>query len=82
MRVYYTGDIANQPGWFKAKGDINNPNATLKLNEELDPTDQDEPRTFQLYRREIGDQYFGHCNPRFVTADAFDAYKTSRCQPC
>lgn len=71
-RVFYTGDMANQSGWFQADGDMEDPNAKITLREEPGPLSED--RTIHVFRRHIGDRYFGHCNPRFVTAEAHAAY--------
>ena len=72
-RVYYTGDMANNPGWFVASGDMDDPNAQVSLAEE--PGDFSEDRKFVVFRRYIGDRHFGHCNPRFVTEAAYVAYQ-------
>jgi hypothetical protein len=75
MRIYYTGDMANQSGWFRAEPDTTSSQAlygSLLLREE------DGPRTFTVLRRHIGEVYAGHCNPRFVTEDAYQTYYRER----
>lgn len=74
MRVYYTGDMANAPGWFHPVGDMDDPSAHINLYE-----DGGEGRKFlQVRRSRIGDEYKGHCNPRFVTEEAYEAYYAQR----
>lgn len=64
-RVYYTGDMANSSGWFTAH---EVPNAiTVQLIEE----DGGEDRAFSIRKDHIGNLYQGHCNPRFVTEEAY-----------
>lgn len=73
MRVYYTGDMANQPGWFRATG---NGEGQLRLVEEDYP--DSEQRVFTVYPHHIGHVYQGHCSPRFVTEAAYKAFRASR----
>jgi len=64
-QVYYTGDAANVSGHFEVVGEGEN---HVMLSE------IDGDRTFHVYRSQIGDVYQGHCNPRFVTEEARQAY--------
>lgn len=67
--IYYTGDMANNCGWFRITA-INSNSVDL---EEL-PLGDD--RDFRgILFTSIGDVYKGHCNPRFVTEDAFHSYR-------
>jgi outer membrane protein OmpA-like peptidoglycan-associated protein len=66
MRIYYTGDVANQPGWFKQR-EIDK--FHIELIEE-----GGNRRRFIVAPQQIGDKYKGHCNPRFVTEAAHEAY--------
>lgn len=70
-RIYYTGDVANQPGWFRVVSEA--PEfGSVRVEEE------DGDRRFVLHLFEIGDRYEGHHNPRFVTEAAYRAYRASR----
>lgn len=75
MRVYYTGDMANQPGWFTASPSAT-AGAVLLIEDE-----GGEDRSFTLFERHIGHEYHGHCDPRFVTGEAYDAYRAARMKP-
>lgn len=72
MRIYYTGDMANQPGWFVATPHP----ATDHLA--LDEEPGGEGRRFVVMTHDIGGVYAGHCNPRFVLASAVEAYRAER----
>ena len=75
MRVYYTGDIANMPGWFTAE-EGPTPD-TVTLIEE--PGQWAEDRTMRgVWRCHIGTEYQGHCSPRFVTEDAYNRFYEAR----
>jgi len=71
-RIYYTGDMANQPGWFQV---TEQEGAVLQLREE--PLELD-GRSFSIHSWQIGDRYEGHCNPRFVTEEAYKAFRAQR----
>jgi hypothetical protein len=71
-RVYYTGDMANQPAWL-----------TVTSERSPDCYDMKEggPNggTFAgIHARAIGTEYHGHCNPRFVTEAAYIAFYDAR----
>ena len=73
-RVYYTGDVANRDGWFTVAP---TPNAReVRLVEE--PGERSEGRVITVFPSHIGDVYAGHCNPRFVTEAAYDAFHAKR----
>jgi hypothetical protein len=71
-RVYYTGDVANQPGWFTVAPEAQGGHVVLVEDA------GGEGRRFTLSAGHIGDVYQGHCNPRFVTEDAYLAYHQER----
>jgi hypothetical protein len=72
-QVYYTGDMANRSGWFRIAGDFG-PNQVT-----LEECAAEEPRTFRgVFRVAIGSVYAGHCDPRFVTREAFETYHQRR----
>lgn len=66
-QVYYTGDMANPSGHFV----VTSVAAFVTLKE----TDGD--RTFKVSPSQIGHKYEGHCNPRFVTEEARQAYRAA-----
>jgi len=71
QRIYYTGDIANQPGWFEVSAIVCNPYCKGYDLKELDGE-----RTFRsVYEISISDRYEGHCGIRFVTEEAYKAYR-------
>jgi len=72
-RVYYTGDVCNQPGWFTA---AERPDGNLTLTEE--PGDLSFDREIIVSPRQIGREYNGTYSPRFVTAEAHAAFRASR----
>ncbi len=71
-KLFYTGDIANASDW----GEI--------LSKSESPSDgfggwvevkfEDGKSTAKLWPSQIGDVYRGHCNPRFVTLEAYQKY--------
>jgi hypothetical protein len=70
-KVYYTGDMANSSGNFEVV-DFAGSYVTLR---EIDG----EGRRFQgIHTHQIGDVYQGHCNPRFVTEEARQAFRKAR----
>lgn len=69
-RIYYTGDVCNIDGWFivaEAR------DGYLRLREQ-----GGEFREFIVRPENIGREYHGHCNPRFVTDAAYMAFRRSR----
>lgn len=69
-RIYYTGDMANQSGWFAATPMAN---GNVRLVEEEGGEDRD----FVINRVQVGSVYQGHCNPRFVTEAAVQTYRAA-----
>lgn len=65
-KIYYTGDMANASGNFTVAR-VNSFSVTL--------VEVDGDRKFDVYPSQIGDVYQGHCNPRFVTEEARQAYR-------
>ena len=64
--IHYSGDMANSRGFYRVKKVIRT-SATL---EEIGG----EGRTATVHDFQVGDEYKGHCNPRFVTRKAYDRY--------
>lgn len=78
QKIYYAGDMANRPGWFKITGFKEagpyNPNmyALTEINGD---------RVFGgVYEIGISDKYDGHCGTRFVTEEAYKAYREKQLQ--
>ena len=72
QKIYYTGDMANQSGWFRVFNV--RPDGSYDLLE-IDG----EHRDFcAVQAPSIGDVYMGHCNPRFVTAEAYQSFLADR----
>lgn len=71
-KIYYTGDMANQSGWFKV--------FNVRSNGSYDLLEiEGEHRDFcGVQSTSIGNVYMGHCNPRFVTAEAYQAFFSDR----
>lgn len=72
-RIYYTGDVANQSGWFTVehiKG------GNLHLVEV--PGEYSEGRSFIISSSQVGDKYEGHGGTRFVTETAYKAWRAAR----
>jgi len=67
-KIYYTGDMANASGHFTVAS-INSFSVTL--------VEVDGDRKFDVYPSQIGSVYQGHCNPRFVTEEARQAYRNN-----
>lgn len=68
-KIYYTGDMANQSGHFTV---TTTTPGWVTLTEE--PGGED--RVFKgIHLFQIGHVYHGHCNPRFVTEVARQAYR-------
>lgn len=73
--VYYTGDMANACGWFRI---VRADGGAFDL-EELPPGDG---RTFRGVRAaQVGTEYHGHCGTRFVTEDAYHAWRSRHLAP-
>ncbi len=64
-KIYYTGDMANCSGWF---------NVVKQTAQNVWLKEIDGDREFSIYPVQIGNVYKGHCNPRFVTELAYNAY--------
>jgi hypothetical protein len=68
-RVYYTGDVCNQPAW-----------GSVDVVESTGGGTQyrilfDDGSASHILDFHIGDVYRGHCDPRFVTEAAYRAYR-------
>lgn len=69
-RIYYTGDMANASAWCQVlRVNMNGGNVYYDL---LRVEERDVIRG--VFDSHIGREYFGHCNPRFVTEDAYNAF--------
>ncbi len=71
-KIYYTGDMANQSGWFKVF------NIRSNGSYDLLEIDGDHRPFCGVHSFTIGDTYAGHCNPRFVTVEAYRAFVDQR----
>lgn len=71
QKIYYTGDQANQSGWFRiVKANTNDYGNGYNLKE------LNGKREFnQTWEIGIGNIYKGNCNPRMVTEQAYNKYK-------
>lgn len=73
--IYYTGDMANMSGWFRIAR-VNAPTQYAPLSYDLEELGGGDDRELRgIYAISVGDVYRGHCNPRFVTEDAYHAYR-------
>ena len=70
--IYYTGDIANADGF----GEIVETVAS-RMTKTIGIRFKD-GREMTVRAVQIGAEYHGHCNPRFVTRAAYDAYYNQR----
>lgn len=68
-RIYYTGDIANDPAWCTV---VTSSASDVALKRDTDG------RVMHVYPVMIGSVYRGHCDPRFVTAKAYLMYQPNR----
>ena len=70
--IYYTGDMANKQGF----GTITN----IKTSRwgTYYYMSYDDGRKSTLQSCMIGNEYKGHCNPRFVTLESYNKYKNQR----
>ena len=73
-RVYYTGDVCNEPAWCQVLC-VNRAGSRVYYDlyriEERDVIRG-------VFDNHIGREYFGHCNPRFVTGEAYDTFRQQR----
>lgn len=67
-QIFYTGDMANCSDWGKVISVHSESLETVEVKFE------DRKETTILYANRIGLVYRGHCNPRFVTEEAYKAY--------
>lgn len=72
--IYYTGDMANSSGHFKV---VDFAGSYVTLQE----IEGDGRRFPGIHLHQIGDVYQGHCNPRFVTEEARQAFIRERLPP-
>lgn len=70
-KIYYTGDICNSRGHFEVVATT--PSALM-----LQELPGGDGRTFHVYPSQVGSVYQGHCNPRFVTEEARQAFLKAR----
>ena len=68
-RIYYTGDMANVEGFGSVIA--RDPSGQVRIL-------LDDGRDFWIYAQGIGHEYHGHCNPRFVTAEAVAEFRKIR----
>lgn len=73
-RIYYTGDMANRPGWFTVVALKADSYRHVELLEEGD----DEPRHMFIPLSLFSAEYLGHCGTRFVTEAAYRRYYEER----
>jgi hypothetical protein len=70
--IYYTGDMANASGWFVVS-------ARVSANQiRLTEVNGGEDRVKIVSDWHIGELYQGHCDPRFVTLAAYNAWREQR----
>lgn len=74
-RVYYTGDAANLPHWAEVTA-VRGGNVTLKTADLGQYPGK--PYTYTVPVHHIGHEYHGHCDPRFVTETARNAFYRER----
>ena len=72
--MYYTGDVANQPGF----GTISALNRHPRWGDTYDFTLEDGREITGIALHMLGDTYEGHGGTRFVTKAAYDAYQAER----
>lgn len=73
-KVFYTGDIANPSAWLEV---VSVKSAGSQAYYTLKDCESGAVR-FGTWDNHIGREYFGHCNPRYVTKVAYDAYRNAR----
>jgi len=76
-RIYYTGDMANDSAWC-AVSEVHTDSLGQPVYVALRPEDTEDRWTIHV--AQIGDKYHGHCDPRFVTERAHNAYHGERLQ--
>lgn len=67
--VHYSGDMANRQGWFMVRAVLS------PMQIQLVEVSGGENREFTVAEWNIGNVYAGHCDPRFVTFAAFNAWR-------
>ena len=69
QRVFYTGDQANDPAWL-----------TVVAPRGENSYDLQETETGRIRRGVmfVGSVYAGHCDPRYVTGEAYDTHMAAR----
>jgi hypothetical protein len=76
-RIFYSGDMANAPGWFVVESATD-----YVIDRSLwfyNLREQGGERVFPgISARHIGHVYAGHCNPRFVTEQAVTTWRGQR----
>lgn len=66
-KIYYTGDMANQSGWFKVE--------SFRAPGCVDLVEIGGDRDMKgIFVDHIGTEYQGHCGTRFVTEAAYKEY--------
>lgn len=70
QEIYYTGDMANREGW----GTITQV-MPCKFDEFVYTYEMTDGRVFNLTPKIIGQKYEGHGGTRFVTLEAYKAWK-------
>ncbi len=76
-KIYYTGDMANHDGFFEVFAERAPSCYDIK-----ECPGGDGRVILGIFDRHIGREYHGHCNPRFVTLEARDAFKNARIEEC
>jgi hypothetical protein len=72
--IYYTGDVANQPGF----GVITTLNRDPQWGDTYDFTLEDGREIKGIATHSLGDKYEGHGGTRFVTREAYDAFRQEK----
>lgn len=72
QKIYYRGDMANQPGWFEISEVIENPYFRGYDLKEIGGKGRTLKRIFESGISEVDK---GHCGTRFVTEEAYKAYR-------
>lgn len=65
-RIYYTGDVANLPWWGTV---VSHAEVGLRIES------NDLEHAAHVQHFNIGTLYEGHCNPRFVTEQAYKEWR-------
>lgn len=75
QKIYYTGDMANREGMFEIVSAENSRYGGNQYNLKEIKGD----RMFRgTWETSIGDKHNGTCNPRFVTAEAYQAWREAQ----